>query len=74
MKRSEIFYLLAVAVFAVAFAVIVFSDFSEVIARGSTDATFSPTAGEPRDVDLEHIQRLQRQRELSDKEADHYTR
>ena len=74
MKRSDVFFLLAVAVFAVAFAVIVFSDAAEVIARGAGEMTYSPAAGEPRDLDLEQIKRLMRSRDLSDREALHYKR
>jgi len=74
MKRSDVFYLLAVAVFAVALAVIVFADAAEVIARGTGEMTYSPAAGEPRDLDLERIKRLLRSRDLSDREALHYER
>ena len=45
-----------------------------MIGRGPADATFSPTAGEPRDLDLEEIRRLLRSRDLSDREALHYRR
>ncbi|MHC4137419.1 MAG: hypothetical protein ACYS0K_20915 [Planctomycetota bacterium] len=74
MKRSETLYVLAVAVFAVALTAIALAETAKVIARGSGDATFSPTAGEPRDLDLEQIKRLLRSRDLSDREALHYER
>jgi hypothetical protein len=72
MKRNDLLYLLAVAAFSVVFTVIVFSDAAAVIARGAAEPTYSPTAGEPRDVDLERIKRLLRSRDLSDREALHY--
>jgi hypothetical protein len=74
MKRTELAYLLAVAVFAVALTAISLSETARVIAHGPGDATFSPTAGEPRDVDLDEIDRRLRSRELSDREALHYKR
>ena len=74
MKRSETLFLLAVAGFAAALAVISFAETAKVIARGAGDVTFSPTAGEPRDLDLEQIKRLLRSRDLSDREALHYER
>ncbi|MHC4164633.1 MAG: hypothetical protein ACYSUM_21140 [Planctomycetota bacterium] len=74
MKRSETLYVLAVAVFAVALTAIALAETAKVIARGPGDATFSPTAGEPRDLDLEQIKRLLRSRDLSDREALHYER
>jgi hypothetical protein len=74
MKRTEIAYLLAVAAFAVALAAVSFSETARGMTRGSGDTTFSPTAGEPRDLDLEEIKRQLRARELSDREALHYER
>ena len=74
MKRSEALFLLAVAGFAAALAVISCAETAKVLARGPGDATFSPTAGEPRDLDLEQIQRLLRSKDLSDREALHYER
>jgi len=74
MKRNDVLFLLAVAVFTVVFAVIVVSDAADVIARGAGEMRYSPTAGEPRDLDLEQIKRLLRSRDLSDREALHYKR
>ena len=71
MKRTELAYLLAVAVFAVALTAISLVEASRVAARPA-DATFSPTAGEPRDLDVEQIERMLRRRELSDREGRHY--
>lgn len=71
MKRTEIAYLLCVAAFAAALTAISLARAARVAAR-SGDATFSPTAGEPRDLDVERIKRLLRRRELSDREALHY--
>ncbi len=71
MKRTELAYLLAVAVFAVALTAISLVEAARVAARPA-DATFSPTAGEPRDLDVEQIERMLRRRELSDREGRHY--
>jgi hypothetical protein len=74
-KRTDIAYLLAVAAFATLFAVGSVRSATEVIAqRSAGDAAFSPTAGEPRDVDMEKLRRLLRSRSLSDREAQHYKR
>ena len=69
MKRSETLFLLAVAGFAAAVAVISFAETAKVIARSPGDVT-----GAPRDLDLEQIKRLLRSRDLSDREALHYQR
>ena len=75
MKRTEIAYLLAVAAFATLFAAGSIRSAARVIARRSAgDAAFSPTSGEPRDVDMEKLRRLLRSRSLSDHEAQHYKR
>ncbi|MHC4933465.1 MAG: hypothetical protein ACYTGV_14875 [Planctomycetota bacterium] len=73
MKRTEIAYLLAVAAFATLFALGSVRSAARVLAqRSAGDAAFSPTAGEPRDVDMEKLRRLLRSRSLSDREAKHY--
>ncbi|MHC4549893.1 MAG: hypothetical protein ACYTEZ_14060 [Planctomycetota bacterium] len=74
MRRAEIAFLGAVALFACVFAALSLTEAARVIARGAGEAAFSPTAGEPRDVDLQKLERLLRTRDLSDREALHYKR
>jgi hypothetical protein len=48
--------------------------FLEVIPAGLDAGTISTSGGQPRDVDLQRIRTMIRQKRLSDKEADFYKR
>lgn len=73
MRRTEIVFLLSVCVFAVAFATLTLSEAAKVITwSGGAENTFLPSAGAPRDVDMQRLQRLLERRSLSDREALYY--
>jgi hypothetical protein len=46
--------------------------FLEVIPAGAEGLTLSASGGQPRDVDLQRVRTMIREKRLSDKEADFY--
>jgi hypothetical protein len=73
MRRTERVYLTAVLVLAIIFAWITVTQAGKAISRLTTpEAAGTPSAGQPRDVDLERIKELIRDKRLSGHEADFY--
>lgn len=73
MKKAEIGFLCAVVLFAVIFSALSLSEAGEVIAGIlRADYALAGVAGEARDIDVEKVKDLIRQRHLSDHEAEFY--
>lgn len=73
MRRTERVYLTAVLVLAMILAWITLTQAGKAISRlTTTEAAGTPSAGKPRDVDLERIKELIREKRLSGHEADFY--
>jgi len=75
MRKTERVYLTAVLILALVFAWITLTHAERALSRlTAAEAVGTPTAGQPRDVDLERIRELIRERRLSDHEAEFYKR
>lgn len=72
MRTNERLFLLAIAVIAAAVAASAVTEAGRILARSGREQAWSPTAGEPRDVDAQQIRRLIERGLLSDREALHY--
>ncbi len=72
MKRNEICFIVAVAVFAVVFSALTLSNTSHVLTLRAERGAAMGVAGESRPVDTEKIKRLIREHYLSDHEAEFY--
>ena len=74
MKRTDATFIIAVVAFAIVFSAISLSHTPSPFAALDGSATsMGGSAGKSRDVDVGRIQRLIRQRHLSDHEAEYYT-
>jgi hypothetical protein len=73
MRRIEVLYLAAVLLFAALFVGLTLAGAREaLIPAGPGEFVGAGAAGQPRDVDLEHIRELIRRQRLSDHEAEFY--
>ena len=72
LEPREKFYLAAVIALALLFAGLVFGQARHLLDRTTESVRHDGSAGRPRVVDLEHIQRLIREKRLSDHEASFY--
>jgi hypothetical protein len=73
MRRTERIYLTAVFLLGLVFVWITLSHAEKALSRlTATEAVGTGTAGKPRDVDLERIKALIREKRLSGHEAEFY--
>ena len=73
MRKIEVVYLAAVMAVALLFAGLTLRQGVLAISRGlASESPAAGTAGKPRDVDLNRIRKLIREKHLSDHEAEFY--
>ncbi|MHC4750993.1 MAG: 4Fe-4S binding protein [Planctomycetota bacterium] len=74
MKEPKVarIFLIAVLIVAIFISTVSVSRLLQVVGAGYDEVAISVTGGQPRDVDLQRIRTMIRQKKLSDKEADFY--
>jgi len=73
MKRTDVYFVVAVFAFAALFAALSLSYTEQVLSAGTAGpGPALGAAGTPRDVDVRRIEKLIRRGDLSDREADFY--
>lgn len=72
MNRSETFFIIAVTILALLFSVLTLVNTGHVAIRKFAQETAFGTAGTARDVDLDRVKQLIKEKNLSDHEAEFY--